>query len=119
MLVDGSHGQSGAEYALSVEDMAWYGRYLEGVSIQLSQRNDLTDADLSDYRAVLTTAAPESFTAAEIAALRSFSPSRTGTVGRYGRSPTPSSGGRRRSTVPACRSCRTSSGTKPSTTAPC
>ncbi len=88
VLVEGGHGQFGANYALSAEDMAYYGRYLEGVGLRLTQRNDLTSGDLNDYRAVLVTAAPEPFTAAEISALRSFT-DRGGAVVLLGSSTAP------------------------------
>jgi len=88
VVVDGGHGQFGVEYGLSAEDMAYYGRYLEGVGLRLEQRNDVTGGDLSDYRAVLITAAPEPFTAAEIDALRSFT-DRGGVVVLLGASTAP------------------------------
>lgn len=71
-LVAGGHGQFGVDYGLSAEDMAYYGRYLEGVGLRLEQSNDLTKSRLRNYRAVLATAGPEPFTAGEISALRSF-----------------------------------------------
>jgi endonuclease YncB( thermonuclease family) len=88
VLIDGGHGQFGVEYGLSAEDTAYYGRYLEGVGLRLTQRNDLGAARLSDYRAVLITTGPESFTAAEIAALRNYT-DRGGTVVLLGGSTVP------------------------------
>lgn len=85
VLVSGGQGQFGAEYGLSAEDMAYYGRYLEGVGLRLEQANDVTESRLSDYRAVLVTAGPEPFTADEIAALRSYT-DRGGVVALLGAS---------------------------------
>lgn len=54
VLVDGGHGQFNADFALSVEDMAYYLRYLEGQDIRLQQVNSLTAGDF-DGRALLIT----------------------------------------------------------------
>lgn len=88
VLIDGGHGKFGAEYGLSAEDTAYYGRYLEGVGLRLEQRNDLSTERLTDYRAVLITAGPEPFTSAEIAALRDYT-DRGGTVVLMGGSTVP------------------------------
>nr|WP_305794484.1 lamin tail domain-containing protein [Halomarina rubra] len=72
VYVDGGHGQFGADYALSVEDAAYYKRYLEGVGLGFEQVNDLDTTDLSGARAVLVTTPPEAFTQAELDALAAF-----------------------------------------------
>jgi len=72
VLIDGGHGQFGADYALSSEDAAYYGRYLEGVGVEFDQRNDLAAADLDPYRAVIVTTPAEPFTLDEATALREF-----------------------------------------------
>lgn len=72
VLIEGGHGQFGAEYALSAEDAAYYGRYLEGVGLRLEQYNTVTPAHLRDYRAVIITAPADPYTPEEIAALRQF-----------------------------------------------
>jgi endonuclease YncB( thermonuclease family) len=57
VLVDGGHGQFNAEFALSVEDMAYYLRYLEGQDIWLQQVNSLADDDLNGRALLITTPA--------------------------------------------------------------
>lgn len=56
VLIDGGHGQFGADYALSAEDAAYYLRYLEGQDIGFEGINDLTRSHLGDARALLITA---------------------------------------------------------------
>ncbi|CQH59722.1 endonuclease domain protein [Halobacterium hubeiense] len=78
VLVDGGHGQFGADYALAAEDAAYYQRYLEGHSIGLEGTNDYGDEygpDLADARALVVTAPSEPFTDDEIAAVASFAES--------------------------------------------
>nr|WP_233265084.1 lamin tail domain-containing protein [Halomarina oriensis] len=72
VVVDGGHGQFGADYALSVEDAAYYKRYLEGVGLGFEQVNDVANADLSGARAYVVTTPPEAFTRAELDALTAF-----------------------------------------------
>ncbi len=72
VLIDGGHGQFGADYALSNEDAAYYGRYLEGFDVEFDQRNDLDSVDLDPYRAVIVTTPAEPFTFDETTALREF-----------------------------------------------
>ena len=72
VLIDGGHGQFGADYALSNEDAAYYGRYLEGFDVQFDQRNELDSVDLDPYRAVIVTTPAEAFTFDEATALREF-----------------------------------------------
>jgi endonuclease YncB( thermonuclease family) len=72
VLIEGGHGQFGADYALSNEDAAYYGRYLEGQGIGFDQANDLTEFDLSGYRAVVVTTPAAPFTYDEAAALQAF-----------------------------------------------
>jgi endonuclease YncB( thermonuclease family) len=57
VLVDGGHGQFNADFALSVEDMAYYLRYLEGQDIRLQQINSLADGDLDGRALIITTPA--------------------------------------------------------------
>ncbi len=72
VLIDGGHGQFGADYALSSEDAAYYGRYLEGVGLNLEQVNSAYDDRLDDARAILVTTPAAAFTDEEAAALSSF-----------------------------------------------
>ncbi len=72
LLIDGGHGQFGADYALSAEDAAYYQRYLEGVGIAFDQVNTLSSSNLSPARALLVTAPRDGFTDAELATLASF-----------------------------------------------
>lgn len=72
VLVDGGHGQFGAERSVSAEDAAYYLRYLEGVDLGFEQVNDLTGDLLDLGRAIVVSAPAEPFTDAEIAALRAF-----------------------------------------------
>jgi endonuclease YncB( thermonuclease family) len=73
ILVEGGHGQFGAGYALSAEDMAFYQRYLEGVDIGLEQVNDVVSADLAARgRALIITTPATGFTRDELEAIRAF-----------------------------------------------
>jgi endonuclease YncB( thermonuclease family) len=73
VLIEGGHGQFTAEHALSSEDAAYYGRYLEGVGRRLEQYNAVTPANLRGYRTVIVTPPTEPYAADEVAALREFS----------------------------------------------
>jgi len=75
VLIDGGHGQFGADYALSIEDAAYYRRYLEGVGVRFHQHNRIHDENLRDYRAVIVTAPAEAYSDDEMAALREFAES--------------------------------------------
>ncbi len=72
VVIDGGHGQFGADWALSAEDAAYYGRHLEGESVELRQVNTLDEADLSAARSVIVTTPASDFTPAERDAVRSF-----------------------------------------------
>ena len=75
VLIDGGHGQFAADYALSAEDAAYYGRYLEGQDIGFEATNDYGDEfgpDLSAARALVVTAPAEPFTDAEIEEISAF-----------------------------------------------
>ncbi len=72
VAINGGHGQYGADYALSLEDTAYYRRYLEGVDLALHQYNDLPTAPLREYQAVIVTPPADAYTEADIAALRTF-----------------------------------------------
>jgi len=72
VLIDGGHGQFGAERSVGAEDAANYLRYLEGVDLGFEQVNDLTDDLLERGRAVLISAPAEPFTDAELTRLREF-----------------------------------------------
>lgn len=72
VLIDGGHGQFGADYALSIEDAAYYRRYLEGVGVRFHQHNRIIPENLRDYRAVIVTAPAEAYSDDEMAALREF-----------------------------------------------
>jgi len=75
VLVDGGHGQFGADHALAAEDAAYYLRYLEGHGIGLEGTNDYGDEygpDLADARALVVTAPSEPFTDDELTAVASF-----------------------------------------------
>ncbi|USZ67543.1 lamin tail domain-containing protein [Halorussus salilacus] len=72
VLVDGGHGQFGADYGVAAEDAAYYMRYLEGQDIGLEGINELTADRLSRGRALVVTTPPESFTASEVDAVQSF-----------------------------------------------
>jgi endonuclease YncB( thermonuclease family) len=71
ILVDGGHGQFNAEFSLSVEDTAYYLRYLEGQGISLRQVNTLADSDLTGCGLIITTPA-EAFSEQDFNAIRSF-----------------------------------------------
>ena len=75
VLIDGGHGQFGADYALSLEDAAYYRRYLEGVGLRFHQYNRIRPANLRDYRAVIVTAPDGAYSEDEMAALREFAES--------------------------------------------
>mgnify|MGYP000342021928 CR=1 FL=1 len=75
VLVDGGHGQFGADYALAAEDAAYYLRYLEGHGIGFEGTNDYGNEygpALADARALLVTAPDEPFTDAEVAEIEAF-----------------------------------------------
>ncbi len=72
VLIDGGHGQFDASYALSNDDAAYYGRYLEGVDLSFDQVNHLDAFDLSRWQAIIVTTPVSAFTSAEIDALTSF-----------------------------------------------
>jgi endonuclease YncB( thermonuclease family) len=72
VVIEGGHGQFGADAALSAEDAAYYQRYLEGQDVGFQQYNDLPNADLSDAMAVVVTTPVSGFTGAETSALASF-----------------------------------------------
>ncbi len=89
IVIDGGHGQFGADFALSSEDVAYYQRYLEGQpdgsdgpgSVALEGSNTLTDdagAQLLDgdgslaSDALIVTTPTESFTEAERQAVAEF-----------------------------------------------
>ncbi|WP_276247981.1 MULTISPECIES: DUF4350 domain-containing protein [unclassified Haladaptatus] len=72
VLVDGGHGQFGTTFGLSAEDTAYYMRFLEGQDIGLAGVNDITDANLSEARALVVTTPERSFTSAEVSALDTF-----------------------------------------------
>ncbi|WP_321112304.1 DUF4350 domain-containing protein [Halorussus salinisoli] len=72
VLIDGGHGQFGADYGLSAEDTAYYMRYLEGQDVGLEGVNEFTSATLDGARAVVVTTPPEAFTTSEIDALDTF-----------------------------------------------
>lgn len=72
VAIDGGHGQFGSDAALSAEDAAYYLRYLEGQDLGFEQFNDLANADLSGYRAVVVTSPQSGFTSGEVSALTSF-----------------------------------------------
>jgi len=73
VVVDGGHGQFEAQdYGLSLEDTAYYRRYLEGVGVTMRQVNTLTAERLNGHRAVIVTTPDRPFTDDEIAALREF-----------------------------------------------
>lgn len=90
VLIEGGHGQFSASYALSAEDAAYYGRYLEGVGLSFDQYNGLTSDRLDGYRAVIITTPTEPFTSGEVAALKSFT-DRGGAVVLMGASTAPES----------------------------
>lgn len=72
VLVDGGHGQFGVDYACSLEDIAYYRRYLEGQGIATDQRNRLSTAYLDTGRALLVTPPVGTFGEGELARLRAF-----------------------------------------------
>ncbi|MFC4550375.1 MULTISPECIES: thermonuclease family protein [Halorussus] len=72
VLIDGGHGQFGAEFALSSEDAAYYQRYLEGQDIGFEQVNDITSAKLSGARALVVTAPTECYASSEVDAIGGF-----------------------------------------------
>jgi|GEM_PF-510041 endonuclease YncB( thermonuclease family) len=72
VVVDGAHGQFDASYALSAEEVAYYQRFLEGVSTDFDQVNEISSSTLSNAKAVVVSAPPESFTSSEVDALDSF-----------------------------------------------
>ncbi|PSQ48858.1 ABC transporter [Halobacteriales archaeon SW_7_65_23] len=72
VFVDGGHGQFGASYALSSEDMAYYQRHLEGRGVNLEQLNDLTLDRLSMAQALIITTPATALTQAELDAVTQF-----------------------------------------------
>ena len=72
VLIDGGHGQFGADRSVGAEDAANYLRYLEGVDLGFEQVNDLTGDLLDRGRAILISAPASSFSDAEVTALREF-----------------------------------------------
>ena len=69
VFVDGGHGQFGADYALSSEDMAYYQRHLEGRGVNLEQLNDLTLDRLSMAQALIITTPATALTQDELDAV--------------------------------------------------
>jgi len=76
VLVEGGHNQFNLDYALSSEDAAYFGRYLEGQDTAFEQVNDVTSsasADrLDDAKALVVTTSKYGFTDEEIDAVASF-----------------------------------------------
>jgi endonuclease YncB( thermonuclease family) len=72
VLIDGGHGQFGATFGLSAEDVAYYMRFLEGVDVGLEGVNAITTENLSGARALLVTTPAESFTQSEIDAVDAY-----------------------------------------------
>ncbi|PSQ36061.1 hypothetical protein BRD08_05715, partial [Halobacteriales archaeon SW_10_66_29] len=72
VFVDGGHGQFGADYALSSEDMAYYQRHLEGRGVNLEQLNDLTLDRLSMAQALIITTPATALTQDELDAVAQF-----------------------------------------------
>ncbi|PSP90733.1 ABC transporter [Halobacteriales archaeon QS_4_66_20] len=72
VFVDGGHGQFGADYALSSEDMAYYQRHLEGRGVNLEQLNDLTLDRLSMAKALIITTPATALTQDELDAVEAF-----------------------------------------------
>ncbi|MFC6734045.1 lamin tail domain-containing protein [Haladaptatus sp. DYSN1] len=75
IFVDGGHGQFNADFALSLEDMAYYLRFLEGQDVALHQVNSWTEETLAEARGIVVTAPAERLTEDERAALASFAAS--------------------------------------------
>ncbi|MFC7082149.1 thermonuclease family protein [Halorussus caseinilyticus] len=72
ILIDGGHGQFGADFALSSEDAAYYQRYLEGQDIAFEQVNTLSSSNLSRGRALIITAPTGCFTSTEVSNINDF-----------------------------------------------
>lgn len=76
VLIEGGHNQFNLDYALSSEDAAYFGRYLEGQDTAFEQVNDLTSSTsadrLDDARALVVTTPKYGFTDEEIDAVASF-----------------------------------------------
>ena len=76
VLIEGGHGQFGLDYALSSEDAAYFGRYLEGQDAAFEQVNDLTSAAsgdrLDEAKALVVTTPRFGFADAELDAVASF-----------------------------------------------
>ena len=72
VLIDGGHGQFGADYALSSEDAAYYQRFLEGVDLAFEQVNTLSSENLDRGRALIVTSPADAFTSTELDALTTF-----------------------------------------------
>ncbi|EJN58925.1 DUF4350 domain-containing protein [Halogranum rubrum] len=72
ILVDGGHGQFSSDFGLSVEDTAYYMRYLEGQDIGLEGVNDITASNLDGARALVITSPADAYTQGERDAVASF-----------------------------------------------
>jgi len=72
VTMDCGHGQLAASGSLDPEDTAYYQRFLEGVGVEFESVAELTSSRLSDARALLVGAPPESFSASELDALQTF-----------------------------------------------
>lgn len=74
-LVDGGHNQFKEPYALSVEGIAPYKRYLEGQGILTEQSNDLTQTDetsLGNARTLIISSPKKCFNTDEVDAVSNF-----------------------------------------------
>ncbi|MEZ3114748.1 DUF4350 domain-containing protein [Halobaculum sp. MBLA0147] len=71
-LIDGGHGQFGADRSVSAEDAAFFGRYLEGLDETLTQYNDLATSKLSSGRVLFVSAPTTGFSDAELDAVNRF-----------------------------------------------
>jgi endonuclease YncB( thermonuclease family) len=71
ILIEGGHGQFGADHGQSEEDAAYYQRYLEGQQIRFEQLNEVSEEFLTG-RAVIVTAPVDPYSEAERTALQSF-----------------------------------------------
>ncbi|MFB6199065.1 MAG: hypothetical protein ABEI52_12505, partial [Halobacteriaceae archaeon] len=72
VLVDGGHGQFGAQHALSAEDVAFYQRFLEGVGIGIEGINTLDGGLLDRGRALIITTPTRAHDPSTLDAVRSF-----------------------------------------------
>jgi endonuclease YncB( thermonuclease family) len=71
VLIDGGHGQFGADHAVASESAAYFQRFLEGQSIGLEQRNTLSSETL-DGRALIVSTPQSSLTLSEVSAIEDF-----------------------------------------------